>query len=430
MKRLSVWFPDREARMLKKIIEVARREYLETVKTKAFIIGVIVLPLLMGVMIVFGGKMQKKAFAGDVGDRNLAIVNFEKSIDQELRESFEDYNKKNPGRKILPHFVELSEDDAKQVVRKGEYDALMYVESGVVDGEAQARLFSRPSSDATMHPTLQRILNSSISTVRYLNNGLDPELIRELGRWVSLKDIYLSEEGESKGNRIASMMLPFFFMMLIYFGVTIGSQGLLSSVIEEKGNRVIEVLLSAISPLEMMFGKIVGQSAIGLTLMALYIGGAIAATILGGYGEVLQEIQSMELVLFLMYYIMGFLLFNSIFAAIGSAFNTIKETQSIMAPVMIILILPMMFWTNLVQQPESTLAVTLSLIPPISPMVMVMRISAMPQIPWLQVIASLVILFAAVVGVVWAAARIFRTGILMYGKAPSVVEILRWVKES
>ena len=416
--------------MLNKIVGIARREYLETVKTKAFLIGILALPVFIGIVVVFGGKMQKKAFSGEVGDRHLAVINHEKSLDLELRKSFEEYNSNNPGRRVLPFFIEMSEEDAKQSVRKGEYAALMLIESGVVEGDAQAMIFSRPSSDVTLQPTVQRILNGAVSTLRYLNNGLDPALIRKLGSWVSLKDIYLSEEGESKGNRIASMMLPGFFMMLIFFGVITSSQGLLSSVIEEKGNRVIEVLLSAVSPLEMMMGKILGQSAIGFTLMALYVSGALVATIYGGYSEVLLQIGFAEIVIFLLYYVLAFLLFNSLFAAIGSAFNSIKETQSIMSPLMLLIVLPMMFWTYLAQQPESALAVAASLIPPVSPMVMVLRIASMQQIPWVQVIISLVLLIIAVFVVVWAAARIFRTGILMYGKAPSVAEILRWVRES
>ncbi len=416
--------------MLNKILQIARREYLETVKTKAFIIGVLALPVIMAVLMVIGGKAQRNAFSGPREDRHLAVLNHDDSIDQTLRQTFEDYNNDNPGRKLVPHFVQMSEEEGKQAVRNEDFTALLIVGKDVVSGQGRASLLSLPSSDVTLQPAVRRILNRAVSTARYHANGLSPELIRELSRGVWLEDIQLNDEGEEQTSRAARMLLPMIFLMLIFLGIMTSSQGLLNSIIEEKNNRVIEVLLAAVSPLEMMAGKILGQSAIGLTLVALYATGGAAAASFSGFGQVLSTIGPDQVAVFIPNMLLGFLLFNSMFAAVGSSVNSIKEAQNFITPLMLFIMMPIFFGGAVVQQPHGTLAVVTSLLPPVSPLVMIMRVAALPAVPWPQVVLSLLILAAAVAGVVWAAARIFRVGILMYGKAPSPAEIFRWVRES
>ena len=276
--------------MLNKMLQIARREYLETVKTKAFIIGILLLPVIMGVMIFFGGKMQKSAFSGPREDIHALVLNHDSALDKTLAEAFDNYNADNPGRKIVTHFAQVSEEEGKQSVRSREYSVLLVVDEKTVEGSDHARLFSLPASDLTLQPTLNRIINNAVSTVRYEQNGFSPELIRKLSRNVWLEDIHLSDKGEGKINRMAGMFLPFILLMLIFFGIMTSSQGLLNSIIEEKNNRVIEVLLAAVNPLDMMAGKILGQSAIGLTLVALYVVGAVTAAATSGYGEILTTI--------------------------------------------------------------------------------------------------------------------------------------------
>ena len=414
---------------MNKILQIARREYLETVKTKAFLIGLLVLPVFIVGIVVIGGKMQKKAFTGPREDIQLAVVNLDQELDQELKDAFDSYNEDNPGRRVVPHYVEMTEEKGKEAVRDEDFDGLLFVQESTVQSEGHAKLFTRGSSDVTLESIVRGIVNRAASNARYTLNGLSPELVRKLSRGVWLEDIEVSEKGESRRNRMVSMMLPFFFMMLMFFGIMTASQGLLNSVIEEKNNRVMEVLLSAVSPLDMMSGKILGQSMIAMTMVAIYAGGSLGAAKIAGFGEMLNNIGTPELVLFLVYYVLGFLLFNSLFAAIGSAFNSLREAQSFISPVMMLIISPFFIWTLIVQQPSGTLAVVTSLVPPLSPMVMVMRVAAMPSIPWLQVAASLAILALAVVAVVWAASRVFRVGILMFGKPPTLREIIRWVRE-
>lgn len=416
--------------MISKVFQIARREFLETVKTKAFIIGISIVPVFVAGVMFFGGKLQQKAITGPREDIQVAVLNHEPAIEKSLAAAFDSYNADNPGRKYVPHFLQTGEEEAKQAVRDEEFGVLLVVDSATVSGEGHARLFSPPSTDLTQQSGLRRILNDAVTTVRYELNGFSPELVRELSRGVWLEDFQLSEKGEGQSNRMLSTMLPFFFMFIMFFGIVTSSQGLLNSVIEEKNNRVIEVLLSAISPMELMAGKILGQSGIGLTLVVIYVAGGVIALAASGLSDALSSVGGPEIAVFLAYFVLGFLLFNALFAAVGSAFNSLKEAQPVISPLMMVVALPMAFWFIIVQQPQGILAVSLSLIPPVSPLVMIMRVAALPAIPWLQVAASLLILAAAVMAITWAAARVFRVGILMYGKAPSIREMMRWVRES
>jgi ABC-2 type transport system permease protein len=211
----------------------------------------------------------------------------------------------------------------------------------------------------------------------------------------------------------------------MFMGVFGSAQFMLNSVIEEKNARVMEVLLAAVSPFELMAGKILGLTTAGLTLVAVWGGGALVAANVRG----LTHIMSPALMIyFAVYFLLGFVLISSILAAIGSVCNTTKEAQALMGPIRIILVLPMVVWFYIVQNPNSTLALVMSFIPPITPMIMILRVAARPDLPLIQIVGSLVLLAVSVPVVVWASAKIFRTGILMYGKPPSLRELLRWVR--
>jgi ABC-2 type transport system permease protein len=215
-------------------------------------------------------------------------------------------------------------------------------------------------------------------------------------------------------------------MFLVYIGMVGTGQHLISSMIEEKGSRVIEVLLSAVSPFELMAGKIVGLAGVGLTIVGVWAGLAYAAA--SWYG-VSIEIGGELLVYLAVYYVLGYLLFSALFAGAGSICNTIKETQGLMMPIMMVVIVGMVSWWRLVDDPDGGLARALSFVPPLTSMVMVLRISAGSEV-WIgEILGSMALLAATVVLVMWAAAKVFRTGILMYGKRPSLREVFRWLRE-
>jgi ABC-type Na+ efflux pump permease subunit len=278
--------------------------------------------------------------------------------------------------------------------------------------------------------TVEHLLREAVIDRRYETRGLDRKMLEAISnvpiQWAELGETQDQERMQDKSQQMARMMVPFAFMYLIFLGIVGMGQHMVSSIIEEKNSRIIEVLLSAVSPFELMAGKIAGLAAVGLTVMALYgVAGYAAARWKG-----LQiDIGAALLVYGLIYYILGFVLFSAILAGVGSVCNTIKETQSLMMPVMLVFIIPMIAWPRLAQEPNGELARVLSYVPPATPMVMVLRLSSGTAIWTGEVVLSLLVLMAGVLVAMWAAAKVFRTGILLYGKRPGPREILRWLRE-
>lgn len=218
----------------------------------------------------------------------------------------------------------------------------------------------------------------------------------------------------------------FFFVFIMFLGTVGIANYMFTSVIEEKNNRTIEVLLSAVSPIELMAGKIAGLAAAGLLEVSITVVLLFAVALSQG---LVGAIHPLRLVLFLVYYILGFVFAASVFAAVGAPFNSARDAQSLMMPVILVYILPMNLILQIVKAPSGWLAVLLSYFPPTAATTMVLRITFDPGIGLVEVGLSLLLLGASVVCAVWAATRVFRTGILMYGKPPKIGEILRWVRQ-
>jgi len=408
------------------------REYAETVKTKAFLIGILLTPVLMAGIILLPKFLTEKAFSEAQPPKHLAVLNLEEALAVDLDSAFASHNQSRPGRQIIPEFhsvftgeLDSQTQELKQEILDGNIDALLVIEQGVILGEGSAVFYTKKITDFEFHPAVQRLVNNAVTSVRCRQNELSRELVDRIRRWVAVEEVNLGVKTEKKRDKMIFMMIPFVFMFMLFMGVITASQGLLNSIIEEKSSRVIEVLLAAVTPFQLMAGKIFGQSAVGFTLVAAYGAAAYIAAVYKGFVGIITPALTLY---FIVYFILGFLIFASIFAAIGSVCNSIKETQNMMMPIMMVLVLPMMSWFYIAQRPDAAFAVALSFIPLLTPMVMILRIAVNPDLPLFQIIASILLLAASVPVVIWAAAKIFRTGLLMYGKPPSLREIVRWVR--
>ncbi|MHC4391430.1 MAG: ABC transporter permease [Planctomycetota bacterium] len=227
---------------------------------------------------------------------------------------------------------------------------------------------------------------------------------------------------------MAKVLVPFAFVFFLFYGVFAIAQALLNSVIEEKSNRIVEVLLSSLTPLELMLGKIIGTGLVGLTLVALWGGGAYAtASYKLGADFIALYLRPELIVYFAIYYVLGFLFLASLVAAVGATCNTIKEAQNYMGVISILYVIPMMTVLPISQQPEGIMASVLSWIPPLTPFVMINRLAASKTIPLWEILATIAMLVVALAFAIWFAARVFRVGILMYGKPPSLRELGRWL---
>lgn len=413
---------------MNKVWIIAFREFLEIVRTKTFIISSVFIPLgIVGLVLAIEPIIETMQ-EDDVVLRSIAVLDHSGALVGGMIARAEAANQENTSRPL--EFVDRSEasvEELQQAVQAGEYYAYLELPADITAG-------GQPSigrKDNQM--SLLRQINWQIDQAVRIERGkqfdppLSDEAILALVAGVQLQTIDLTTGVAKAGSDVAAFMMPFAFMFLLFMGTMGISQHLLTSLIEEKNTRVIEVLLSAVSPLQLMAGKIVGISAVGMLLLAIW--GAL------GYFSARWQgmsylVESRDLFFAGIYFLPTFLLFAGVLGAIGSVCNTLKEAQSMTAPLTIVTIIPMMLWFPIAENPNSTLSVGASFVPFISSFVMILRLTSTPEIAMWQIVVTQVLLWASVVLVIWAAAKVFRIGVLMYGKQPSLGELFTWLRRA
>ncbi|MBU0637788.1 MAG: ABC transporter permease [Planctomycetes bacterium] len=412
-----------------KIFTVAVREFIETVKTKAFLISTVFMPILLVVAIAGTGWVGQLAEEKSVPPRRVALVDQSGMVATEFMKEVLKNNEEDPTKQFKVTAVPpeaADEEDLAEDVRGGALYAYLLIPPNVIDESAPCSL-GRKDSQFEPGRRLQTMLNEAVRAVRFAQAGIDRRAVDDLMASVPIRTIDVQTGEEASGGEAARLLTPFGFMLLLFMGIFGISQGLLTSVIEEKSSRVVEVLLSAVSPTQLMAGKIVGMAAVGAVLLGVW--GTV-----GYFGAQSQGVSYLvtgyRLLHVALYFVPGFLLIASILAGVGSACNTLKEAQSMIFPLSLVTFIPMIFWFQISQNPASLFSIVLSYIPPITPFVMVLRICVDPETPLWQVISTLVVLWLAVLAAIWAAGRVFRVGVLMYGKPPSLRELLRWLRYS
>jgi ABC-2 type transport system permease protein len=274
---------------------------------------------------------------------------------------------------------------------------------------------------------LEKSVAKAIVKARVKRAGTDYTSLKSLLTLPETSVRRMSNEGaEAEENAIAKTLLPMGFMMLLWIATFTSGQYLLTTTIEEKSSKVMEVLLSAVSPMELLCGKIVGYALVSILMLAMYGGLGIAALTAAAMGDLVSPGM---LVLMLVYFVMAYAFVSTMMASVGSAVNDLREAQSLVTPAMLLLMLPIMLWLPISEQPNGWVATISSFIPPAIPFVMVLRVTASnePIDTW-QVALSMVWGFAWVGVFIWAGAKIFRVGVLMQGKPPTPRELLKWIR--
>jgi len=424
---------------MQKIIKVAHREYVETAKTRAFILMIVLLPVMIAFIIFFARRFDRSKETAERPPMRVGVTDMTGQLYDRIKTAFDEHNKRYPNRQVLCAEIEnlqdrdQTEDQGKSRLRQGELDAYVVLDKDCLDGSGEINLYIYKPKPADIDAfwAIKNPLRTAVVNERCELHNLSPELLDEI-RDVPIKDVDVGlteteERVQTKGDRVFRMMVPFFFMYLLFLGIMTMGQQMLSSVIEEKSSRVIEVLLAAVSPFELMAGKILGLVGISLTVVSLW---GVAAYGAARWQGLNVQIAAEMLPYFVVYFVLAFLLFGSIMVGIGSICNTIKETQSLMTPVMLMCVVPLLAWQNIMQEPGGTLARVLSFFPPTTPMVMILRLASEADVSKVEIAASIILLAAAVLVMIWVAAKVFRTGILMYGKRPGLREVVRWMSRA
>jgi ABC-2 type transport system permease protein len=418
---------------MKRLFVLVRREYLERVRTKAFVIGTVLGPLLMGGLTVIpgllmsrGGKPLRVAVV-DEGGRLAAPV--------EAALAAKEHNGQkrfivDAGRTGT---LEEREKQCKEDVLSGKLDGYLVLPKDALE-KSEASYYGKNVSNVVDLGLMDNAIGQTLIGLRLNDAGVPPERVKDVTRGLNMKRIRVSAAGDRE-DRGAATILALVLLMILYATVLMWGQMLLTSVIEEKTSRVVEVMASAVPPVQLLVGKLLGVGAAGLTqflvwalsLFAVSLGGAGMMAAMGG-GK-LPEISPLLLVGLVVYFLLGFLLYSSLFAAVGASVNTSQEAQSLAFPVMMPLIVGVTLFPMVMQAPDSTISVVLSLIPFFTPLLMFLRIAVLTPPLW-QIALSILLTGLTIAGVLWVAARIYRVGILMYGKRPTFPEILRWVRHS
>jgi ABC-type Na+ efflux pump permease subunit len=331
-----------------------------------------------------------------------------------------------------PATGDLDDDIARLTARvvADEIDAFLIVASDVVDGGAVSYYAANVAREEPRE-SLMWAVTQAVRKARFQRTGLEQAVVEAVYAPIPARDFGVGEDAATEevdsGSREAKGFIPMIFVYLMFIGIMGQAQTMLTSTVEEKSNRVMEVLLSSVSPFQLMAGKMIGLGLVSLTLFAVWMAGGAFMIIRNDWQHM---IELSTLVYFLIYFVPGFLLYASVMAAMGSLCNELKEAQNMMTPMIIVLIIPLMtmFWVG--QNPDHVLARVLSFIPTFTPFLMINRIASAQPPGMVEVALSVLVLVGSIAVTVWLSARVFRVGILLYGKPPAFREVMRWLREA
>jgi ABC-2 type transport system permease protein len=428
---------------MNKILIVAHSEFSTLVRSKAFIISVILMPVVMGGSILLARATKDTV---DVKDRAFAYIDHSGMIGPAIEQvanmtnAATDSPSGRTGPRFLPQAANLAGrnlDDVKlelsQRVKSKELFAFVEIPADIVDPEtkSQIRYYSDTPSYTALPAWLRATVARVVEVIRFQKAGVDPILVARLTKQIPLEQLGLvtrdssGHVGAKQVDRFRASGVPFAFLIMMYITVMSSAPQLLNSVMEEKMGRISEVLIASVTPFQLMMGKLVGCVSVSALLAFIYIGGALAVASYWGYAGAASPGQLAWFGLFLL---LAVILFGSIFIAIGAACTDLKDSQNMVTPVMLIVMMPMMVLSPILKAPDGMFAMSLSMVPTAAPFLMMLRIAMEPGPPLWQIALSVLLMLATVVLFAWAAGRIFRTGLLMQGKSASFGEMIRWVK--
>lgn len=421
---------------------IVKREYLTRVKTKGFIIGTVILPFFI---ILMGVLPTLLTMAKPDQQQKLLLIDFTNKLAASVKESLEKEKVKGDVSRYLVEIramtsseFETQKESLEQQVLKGDYLGFVVIHNDVFDSN-KISMYLKNVSNFSLNENVRRAVSDNVRDLRITESGLNPDTVNLLTRRVDFQTYKVVETGSRKESQegaffVSYILIFFLYMALIFYGVFV-----MRGVIEDKNSRVVEVIISSVKPHELMAGKILGIGGAGLTqfliwaltiglfsLYGVYLVGAFAPDI---SGIQIPKIPVMTLIYFLLYFVLGFFLYATLYAAIGAMVENESDAQSMQWPVMIFLVIGFMLMFYILPNPESNLAIVLSIFPLFAPLLMFLRISV-EAASLGEILISIVLLILTIWGAIWLVGRIFKVGILMYGKRPNLPELMKWIKQA
>ena len=437
---------------MNKVIAVIRREFLERVRTKAFLIATLLGPLFfIGISVLPALLLRRESVGRQVVIINTTTGDFGARIEAALAAA-----KKGTGPGALAKYIPVRIDAPSRgqevrdsVVRitglskkaEGSVDGILIVdESGITTGKL-TYLGANVGSPRDMDD-LRAVLNPVVVTERLRRAGVDPIVAFGAATPLALETRKVSEGKLTNESGGATFALAYGMSFILYIALLLYVTQVMTSVIEEKYNRIMEVLVSSLTPFQLLLGKVIGVGLVSLVQIGIW---TTAAKLLRDYqpqimkafgasdggmgGFALPAMSFSLLIVFVIFFVLGFLLYSAAYAAVGSMCNTVQETQQAQMPVMLCIIFGLMSMFALLNEPNGSLAQTLSLVPLLAPFVVPVRYSIAP-IPLPSLLLYIATTVLGLLVIVWIAARIYRVGILSYGKKASFKDMARWIRAS
>jgi ABC-2 type transport system permease protein len=425
-----------------KMFTVLQREYLSRLKTKGFILGTILTPVLLIAMMVLPGLL---IFLKSDNPKRLAVIDQTGVI---LDSLVVNLNEKNEAGERLYTFIE--HEAAAAEIEAAKKTLAAEVDNGKLDGyiiipasineEGSADYYGKSVTNFRENGRIRSVISRAVTERRIQQSGLNSEQVRQLVRRVDLRTFRIAAGGKEEEDRGSTQMLVWILVMFIYMAMIIYGQIVMRSVIEEKSSRVVESVISSVKPFKLMAGKILGVGALGLTqysiwalvmgLLSLYgikMANVFAPKMANASNFTMPAVAPEHLIFFIVFFVLGYFLFAAMYAAVGAMVNSDQEAQQFVFPVIMLVIIPFLTIWHIIGSPNSQMSVILSLVPFFAPITMFARILVQMPPAW-QIALCLGLMVATIVGMIWVVGRIYRVGVLMYGKRPTLPEIIKWIK--
>lgn len=421
---------------MSKIFKIIRREYVEAVRKRTFLLSTILVPVVM-VAVMFGSifladREPERSFY-------MAIIDKTGELAPRLVEVMDDTLSNGERRFVL----ELSwlgggdESVVKQTLRERteaeEIDAFIIIPQDIMEGGV-AEFYSKSVGVMGFEPRFRSALGKIVIEKRLMTEGLSPDHLYEMMKGIEFKTLLVDKGMEKESGFEEQYAVTMVGVMILYMTIMIHGLSVMRSVLEEKSSRVIEIVLSSVTSMQLMVGKILGTGLVSLTQYAIWAFLGLAAIMVGPMGgetafNLAEYVTLSDFAFMVLFFLLGFLLFGTAYAAIGAMCNSEQEANHLHTPLVMLLVGPMLVALSVVQDPNGMLARVISFIPFTAPIMMFLRVSVSNVPPVEFVLAVLGILIS--IGVMfWIVARIFRVGILMYGKRPNLPELIKWIRYS
>jgi ABC-2 type transport system permease protein len=416
-----------------KVRVLVAREYLSRVRTPAFWISTVALPVLMVAWMVLPSLIMAKSR----GQLHLALVDETGRVAPAIAGRMAAEGERGTHNEFRLDVMAPEGDGAAQRaaldarVLADELDAWAWIsEQGLAENRVE--FHGRTVSNIITLEELEDLVTSVVREQRLSEAGYDADEVEKLVARVRLDKVRVTEEGSRADRGFGDLIVAVGLFMLLYMASIIYGNMVMQGVLEEKANRVVEVLAASATPTELMAGKLLGICLTALTQLGIWMVTALVVTapgLLAGLASLPEGVNlTPSIVLhFFALFLLGFVLYASFYALVGAAFNNAQEAQQMASIAMIFIVLPWMVFMPVLNDPDSTLAVVTSLVPLLTPMIMMLRIAVKAPPAW-QVALGYALLVAFDVFMVWLCARVYRIGILMYGKKPTIKEIWRWTR--